>query len=157
SHPVATADFAAISATAGQVTQTAVLNVSPGGGPVLSALSILPTLVASGGTATGTVTLNGAAPAAGAAVTLTSNNTAVATVPPSVTIAAGATTAAFTITAQTVAFATSVSINAAFGGVSQFAFMTVTEPAPAGRQLLSLTLAQSLVVGGQSVQGTVTL
>src|SRR5262249_60696583 len=78
-------------------------------------------------------------------------------VPPSVTVAAGATSATFAITAQTVAFATSVTINAAFGGVSQFASMTVTEPGPTGRQLTSLTLASSLVVGGQSVQGTVTL
>jgi len=157
SHPVASQDFAAISATAGQVTQTAVLDVSPGSGVTLSALSISPTVVASGGTATGTVTLNGAAPAGGAAVTLSSSNTTVATVPPSITVTAGATTATFTITAQTVASATSVSITAVSGGVSRFASLTVTEPAPTGRQLSSLTLASTQVVGGQSVQGTVTL
>src|SRR4029077_8164850 len=104
SHPVASPDFAAISATAGQVTQTAVLNVSPGG-LTLSALSIGPTVISSGSTATGTVTLNGAAPAGGASVALSSSNTGIATVPPSVTVPAGATSATFTITAQTVASA----------------------------------------------------
>jgi len=157
SHPVASPDFAAISATAGQVTRTAVLNVSPGSGATLSALSISPTVVSSGGTATGTVTLNGGAPTGGASVSLSSSNTAVATVPPSVTVAPGATTATFSITAQTVASATSVSITGVFGGVSRFASLTVTEPAPTGRQLSSLTLASTQVVGGQSVQGTVTL
>ena len=158
SHPVATPDFAAISATAGQVTQTAVLNVNPAAGVVtLLSLSITPTLISGGNTATGTVTLNGAAPVGGAAVTLSSDDVTRATVPASVTVADGATTATFTVTAQTVAFAVPVTINAAFGGISQFARLTITEPAPAGRQLLSLTLSSTLVVGGQPVQGTVTL
>ena len=157
SHPVATPDFAAISATAGQVTQTAVLNVNPGGNPVLASLAISPTLINSGATATGTATLNLAAPAGGTVVTLFSKDTTVATVPASLTVPAGATAATFTITAKTVAVGTSVSINGSAGGVSQFAFITVNTPAPTGRQVTLLTINPTLVVGGLTAQGTVTL
>ncbi|HEY6194080.1 MAG TPA: hypothetical protein VI504_03480 [Candidatus Eisenbacteria bacterium] len=157
SHPVAAPDFAAISATAGQVTQTAVLNVNPSGNPVLSSLSISPTLINSGATATGTATLNLAAPAGGTVVALMSKDTTVATVPASVTVPAGASTATFTITGKTVSVATSVSINGSAGGVSQFAFITVNTPAPTGRQVTLLTINPTTVVGGQTAQGMVTL
>lgn len=158
SHVVAAPDFAAISATAGQVTQTAVLNVNPAPGAVsLASLTLSATSVSGGNTVTGTVTLNAAAPAGGAAVALSSPDVTVATVPASVTVAAGATSATFLVTAQTVAFPISVRITGTFGGLTQGALLTVVQPAPTGRQLTSLTLASSLVVGGQSVQGTVTL
>jgi hypothetical protein len=158
SHTVAAPDFAAISATAGQVTQTAVLNVNPAPGAVsLAALTLSATSVSGGNTVTGTVTLSAAAPAGGAAVALSSADATVATVPASVTVPAGATTATFAVTGQTVAFPVSVRISGSFGGLTQSALVTVVQPAPSGRQLVSLTLSQSLVVGGQSLQGTVTL
>jgi len=114
---VAAPDFAAISATAGQVTQTAVLNVNPAPGAVsLAALTLSATSVSGGNTVTGTVTLNAAAPAGGAAVALSSADATVATVPASVTVPAGATTATFAVTAQTVAFPVSVRISGSFGG-----------------------------------------
>ena len=136
--------------------QTAVLNVLASG-LTLSALTVSPTLIAGGATATGTVILTGAAPAGGAVVALTSGDPTIASVPASVTVAAGATTATFTITAKTIAVASSVLISASFGGVTRGMFVTVLEPAPTGRQLTALTIAQNTVVGGTPVQGTVTL
>jgi hypothetical protein len=68
-----------------------------------------------GGTATGTVTLSAAAPAGGSVVQLRSSNTALATVPTSVTVAAGARTAVFTVTTAGTRRNRSVSIVATLG------------------------------------------
>ena len=56
--------------------------------PVPASLSLSPTTVAGGATSTGTVRLDNPAPAGGTAVALSSSSTA-ATVPASVTVAAG--------------------------------------------------------------------
>jgi trimeric autotransporter adhesin len=156
SHPVASADWAAISATAGQVTQTAVLNVTPGG-LTLATLTLAPTVLAGGATGTGTVTLSGTAPQGGASVALSSGDPLLATVPPSVTVLAGATSATFAVTGQIGASAAGLAISASYGGVTRSAWLVVTEPPPSGRQLNALTLSPEIVVGGQPVQGTVTL
>ena len=125
----------------------------------LSALALNPTSV-TGGTqlSTGTVTLSGAAPAGGAVVALSSNNTAAARVPASVTVAAGATSASFTVSTSAVSAATTVTISAAFGGTTRMATLMVNPPAPARVTLSSLTLNPTSVTGGaQSSTGTVTL
>ena len=80
----------------------------PGGGtsnainfdilPVLASLTVNPSSVVGGSPSTGTVTLTGPAPAGGALVSLSSSNTSAATVPASVTVAAGATSATFAVT-----------------------------------------------------------
>jgi uncharacterized delta-60 repeat protein len=70
-------------------------------GSTLANLTVNPTTVTAPANATGTVTLNGAAPAGGVAVTLRSSDTGKATVPPSVTVPEGATTATFVITTLT--------------------------------------------------------
>src|SRR5262249_51900972 len=149
-------DFAAISANAGGVTVTAVLTVLPAG-ITLASLSVSPTVIPSGTSAVGTATISGAAPAGGALVTLSSSAPALAAVPASVTVAAGATPTTFRVTAQNATSGSSVGITAAFGGVTRTASVIVTEPAPSGRQLTSLTLASTIVVGGETVQGTATL
>jgi LmbE family N-acetylglucosaminyl deacetylase/lysophospholipase L1-like esterase len=113
-----------ISASYGGVTKTATLTVSPL--PSASALALNPISVVGGTSSQGTVTLSGPAPTGGAAVALSSNNTAVATVPPSVTVAAGATSATFTVTTSAVAASTTVTISAAYGGVTPTATLTVT-------------------------------
>lgn len=156
SHPVASPDWAAISANAGGVTQTTVLWVLPAG-VTIDSLTLNPTLVASGETSEGTVKLTGPAPDGGASVALSSSNTERATVPPSVTVPAGATTATFTVTAGTVASNVSVTISAAYGGVTRSASLTVAPPPPGEGQLASLTISPDQVVGGESSQGTVTL
>jgi hypothetical protein len=106
-----------------QATATGSFSVLP---PALSAFSVSPTSVmAVLGTSTGTVTLDGAAPAGGESVALASNNGA-ATVPASVTVAAGATSASFTITTSAVASSTNVTLTATLAGNTRLATLTVT-------------------------------
>jgi hypothetical protein len=124
----------------------------------LSSLSLNPTSVTGGNSSTGTVTLSGPAPTGGAQVTLSSSNTTAASVPSSVTVAAGATSATFTVSTSAVAASTSVTISAAYGGATRSASLTVTPVAPPAPALSSLTLNPASVVGGmQSSTGTVTL
>lgn len=77
---------------------------------VVSSVTLTPSTINSGGIATGTVTLSGAAPAGGASVQLSTGDVTVATVPPSVTVAAGATSATFTVAAQNVTATRTTSI-----------------------------------------------
>jgi hypothetical protein len=123
----------------------------------LSSLSLNPTSVTGGNSSTGTVTLSGPAPTGGADVTLSSNDTTAATVPSSVTVAAGATSATFTISTSAVASSTTVTISAAYGGATRSASLTVTPAPPPPTTISSLTLDPANVIGGQSSTGTVTL
>src|SRR5271166_642383 len=85
SSPVATNASLTISGTYG-ATQNATFTVTAA---VLSSVTVSPTSVLGGTSSTGTVTLNGPAPAGGAVVTLSSSNTTAAqVVPASVTVAA---------------------------------------------------------------------
>jgi hypothetical protein len=102
----------------------------------LSAVAVSPSTVVGGNSSTGTVTLTSAAPSGGALVSLSSSNTAVATVPASVTIAAGAASATFAATTPMVAANTPVTLTAAYSGVSRTTTLTVT---PAG-QLATITV-----------------
>lgn len=95
-------------------------------GPTLSSLTLTPSSVRGGSSSTGRVTLSGAAPAGGAIVTLSSSNTSVATVPSSVTVAAGATSATFTVTTQRPRSTTKVTISGSYGGTGASASLTVT-------------------------------
>ena len=92
----------------------------------VASLSLNPTSVKGGTSSTATVTLSAAAPVNGAVVTLASSNPAVAMVPPSVTVAAGATMATVPVTTMTVTANTSVAIFASFGGSTSMATLTVT-------------------------------
>ena len=78
----------------------------------VTAVTVSPTSVVGGASATGTVTVFDAAPPGGWVVNLASSNTSAATVPATVTIPAGAKSATFKITTTTVATATSVTITA---------------------------------------------
>jgi len=123
----------------------------------LSSLSLNPTSVTGGNSSTGTVTLSGPAPTGGAQVALSSNNGA-ASVPPSVTIPAGATSTTFVVNTSAVASSSTVAISAAYGGVTKTASLTVTPAPPPPPALSSLTLSPTSVIGGlQSSTGTVTL
>ena len=124
----------------------------------LSSLSLNPTSVTGGNSSTGTLTLSGPAPSGGAQVTLSSTNTAVASVPSSVTVAPGATSASFTVSTSAVAASTTITISASYGGATRSASLTVNPAAPPPPTLSSLTLNPTSVVGGlQSSTGTVTL
>jgi RHS repeat-associated protein len=137
-----------ISATLNTITRTSTLTIH---GPQLS-VSISPSSVTSGHTATGTVTLT-PAPAANAAVSLSANQPD-ATVPPQTTILAGATTATFTITTaiQQGTYGMPVTITATAGGASGHADLIVYPPA-----LLSFTVTPSDLTGGTTSIGTATI
>jgi hypothetical protein len=140
----------------GQDWQTDFLWILPAG-VTMDSLTLDPSLVRSGETSQGTVRLTGPAPDGGAEVELASQNTSIATVPPTVTVAAGQITGTFTIATHTVAAPTGVNIEAVYGGVLRFARLVVDRPAPGGGQLASLTIDPDIVVGGTAAQGTVTL
>jgi hypothetical protein len=152
-----TASFTATAATvvSGQTaTLTAALNgtsrtVSLSVSPVLavSSLSCSPATLASGASASCTVTLSVAAPAAGASVAL-SKGSAVLTAPSSVAFAAGASTTTFSVTAGTVSSAQTATISATLGGASKsFAFSLTPPPVSASLKGLSCT-PQSVSAGG---------
>ena len=125
------------------------LTVNP---PMLSSVTLSPTFVTGGSNSTGTVTLNGVAPAGGAAVSLSSSNNTAAQVQSSVMVPAGSTTTTFTVTTSAVATITTVNITATYGG-SASATLTVN-PRVA---LSSVSLSPTSVVGGNNATGTVRL
>src|SRR5665213_4080606 len=117
--------------------------------PAITTVSLNPATVPGGTPSTGTVTLSGAAPAA-AAVTLASSSPA-ATVPATVTVAAGQSTATFQVTSTAVNASTQATITATYG-VAKTAALTVNPPTVAS---VALTLAS--VTGGTGTTGTLTL
>src|SRR3989441_1086969 len=120
---VATSTAVTISGAYGGVTKSAVLTVTPPP-PSVSSVSLNPASVIGGTASTGTVTLSAAAPAGGAAVALSSSNPAIATVPASVTVPAGATSATFTASTVTCTSG-SVTISGTYGGATRSAELTV--------------------------------
>jgi len=121
---VSSATSVTITASAGGVSRTATLMVNPAPSVTLQSLTISPTSVWGGSTATGTVTLSGPAPAGGVVVQLRSSSSR-ASVPSSVTIPAGATSARFTIQTRSAFSITTVTITATYNGVSRSAQLTV--------------------------------
>jgi hypothetical protein len=150
--PVMTSTTVTISGTGGGATRSAQLTVVIPAA-TLTSLSLQPTNVPGGSTSTGTVTLSAPAPAGGAVVTLSSGNTAVAAVPASVTVPAGATTVGFVVTTNAVMSTTVVTISATSGSVIRSAALTVT-PVTA---LVSISLSPTSVRGGATSTGTITL
>jgi len=127
----------------------------PAAGPAaLTSMTVSPSSVAGGQSASGTVTLTGAAPSSGAVVSLSSGNPA-ASVPSSVTIPANASSTNFTVSTTPVGSTTAGNITATYLGVSKSVTLTVTASTPA--VLSSLTLNPTTVVGGSNSVGTVTL
>ena len=123
---VATSTVATVNASYSGVSKSTTLTVQPVAAPTLASLALQPTRVVGGGTATGTVTLAAAAPAGGSVVALASSNTALATVPASVIVAAGARTASFPITTTATRRNRSVAISATLGTRTVSASLTVT-------------------------------
>ena len=101
-----------VQASFGGTTVNATLTVNP---PLsLSSLTVAPGSVIGGGVATGTVTLNGVAPAGGTLVTLASDSPA-ATVPPSVVVPAGQTAATFGVKTNAVTVSVTATLAATHG------------------------------------------
>ncbi len=92
-YAVTTATSVTLTASYSGNKVSATLTVNP---PALSAVTLSPSTVKGGSTSNGTVVLNGPAPTGGVVVSLSSNNTALVTVPSSITVAAGSRSAKFT-------------------------------------------------------------
>ena len=119
--------------------------------PSPASVTLAPTAVNGGTGAVGTVTLNGPAPAGGYEVALASNS-ATATVPASIMIAAGQTTGTFDIATRGVQQNTTVNITATANNVRRVAVLTVRSAAVA-----SVRVTPSTVLGSQGAVGRVNL
>ena len=109
-------DGSATAATARLSGCTVSSSPPPAASASLSSLTVSPTDVVGPDAATGTVTLSSAAPSGGFTVDLTSDSTAAATVPPSVTVPAGSTRATFAVSTKSVTNAQSAVIIGTVGG-----------------------------------------
>ncbi|HEU0318444.1 MAG TPA: putative Ig domain-containing protein, partial [Solirubrobacteraceae bacterium] len=89
-------------------------------------IAVSPGSVAGGAGATATATLNVAAPAGGAVVSLVSSNTGAAKVPASVTVPAGATSASFAVSTANPGTTTTVALGGTYGGNARAALLGVT-------------------------------
>jgi hypothetical protein len=136
--PPSTRTVVTISVSGGGVTLTATLTVDPFPSTpppaALATLSLSPSTLTGGATSTGVVTSTQTAPAGGLAVTLSSSDTTVATVPASVTIAAGASSASFTVSTSAGTTTRTATITGSAGGATQSAVLTTnasgTSPPP---------------------------
>ena len=147
-----------ISASAPQtvtVTATSVGAPSRSGTATITAANVFtitlsPVSVAGGlTTTTSKVTLDTAAPAGGATLSLVSSNPAVASVPATVSVAAGATASAnFSVVTSYVATTTVVGISVTYGAVTKTANLTVRPPA------LSYVALAAVSVGGGATTTT---
>jgi len=145
-----------ISGTWNGVRQSAIVTVVP---PyALAGFTINPNSQFGGFTVQGTVTLSGPADSK-ANVSLSNSNTAVATVPASITIPAGASSATFSVTLKPVAANTQVTISAALGGVQKQAILTVLAPRDSVQITKAIYTARSaeLRVEATSTSSTATL
>jgi hypothetical protein len=117
----------------------------------LRAVSVSPSGVTGGQSATGTVILTAAAPAGGVIIDLSDVDPAVS-VPATVTINAGATSADFTVNTSPVSATTTTTITGEYNGTSKTAALAVKSPA-----LSSFALNPTTVAGGSTSTGTVSV
>jgi hypothetical protein len=112
----------------GTTRQSPMLMVTAGPAIVLTSLTLSASTVVGGDPVMGTVALSGGAPAGGAVVSLSSGDPA--TVPASVTVAAGVAGATFRVTTRAVGGSMPATINASYGGTSTTATLIVTPVPP---------------------------
>jgi hypothetical protein len=123
---VAVTTSTTLAASHGGVTKTTTFTVTAAPPPALAALTLSRTSVVGGTSFNATVTLSGPAPAAGVVVTLTSSNSALVQVPPSVVVPAGAAAKTVTVTTAATRRYPTVKLTAAYSGVTRTAMVTVT-------------------------------
>ena len=117
----------------------------------VSSLGLSKTSTAGGNDVTGTITLDGMAPAGGLTVTLSSSNSKVV-VPASVTVLEGMTEATFTATTVPTATATDVTVTASARGVVLNKGITITAPV-----VVSVVSNPASITGSNTGTATVTL
>jgi hypothetical protein len=140
------------------VSAAAVLLLVPSGSSaagIISSLSVDPSQVRDGATATGTVTL--AFPDPGdTTVLLFSSDASVATVPASVVVPAGSQSVTFPISTNAAAPPTIVQITAWVGNTPRSANLSVNAARPAGPSLTAVSVTPTTVTGGSPATGTIT-
>ena len=146
--PVATAASAVISASVAGAVRTATLTVKPA---AVSGITLNPTSVVGGFSSTGTVTLNGDAPAGGTLVQVTSNNAAAAAAG-NILVPEGQRTAGFAVHTNVVSSNALATISASAGGVSRSAYLSIVPVS-----LQSFTVSPASVKGGTNSVATLTL
>jgi PKD repeat protein len=119
----------------------------------MSSISVSPTVLQGGGSATGTVYLNTTAPSGGAVVVLSSSDGST-NVPTSITVTAGLSSATFAIATTAVISQTVVTISATCPSTTTKTTTLTVVPSPTP---LSVTLAPNTVAGGSPSTGTVLL
>ena len=124
---------AAIDAAGNQsaLSNSATATITIPAGSTVENLTVNPTTVTAPASATGTVTLNGVAPAGGVTVTLRSSDTEKATVPPTVTVPEGTNSATFVISTRTGRLgggSNPVTITATLGSSSVSATLNILRP-----------------------------
>lgn len=119
---------------------------------VISSVVVSPNVVIGGVPTNGTVNLTGGAPSGGKSVSLSSNKPAVASVPASVTVPAGASSAGFAITTFAVNANQGVVVTATTGATTKTAFFAVNAPS-----LTSISIAPGSIKGGQSATLTLNI
>ena len=126
---VTTTTTATVTATYASVARSASVTLTPpqpAGTSHLTSITLSPATVQTGTTATSaTLTFDALTPSGGATVTLASSNTALATVPASVTVSANSSTGAFSVAVRSTASG-SATISASYGGVTRTALLTVS-------------------------------
>jgi hypothetical protein len=143
---------------AGLVNSTGSVTVAPAYGSITA---FPPTVVGGNSTEIRISLVAGAvAPSNGFSFSVSSSNSTVLQVPSNVFMPAGTSSVRFTATTRNVTLTQNVRIrirNNQLGRRDLTVTVTPSAPAPAPLTLSALTLASSSVVGGNSVQGTVTL
>jgi probable HAF family extracellular repeat protein len=147
--PVAAGTTGAIQASYGGAMKSAMLTVLP---ISVKSVSLSPSQIVGCKVGVGKVVLECPAAPGDITVTLTSADPALASVPASITIAAGAVSGTFPITTTAVTTNTTVAIQAAANGRSRVANLTI-KPIPAR----SVTFLPPSVIGGTPSTGKVTL
>jgi uncharacterized repeat protein (TIGR03803 family) len=118
-----------LSANLGSSTKSGLLTVTPAPAMSLASLAFSPASITSGKTTLGTVTLSAPAPTGGFVVTLGSSDTSVIAVPVSVTVPAGTVSATFTATSVPVASTSMATVTATSGVISKQTVITVVPAA----------------------------
>src|SRR3954447_9520166 len=142
SNALAPEPFVTITAAIANVPRTAtlVVNQATPTGPSLASVSVAPTSVVGGGSATGTLLFTAATD--GASVDLASSNPAVVQVPPDRVVNGGASSAAFPVTTSAVTSTTTVTITASWFAVTRTTTITVTPGAAPAADKVTITKAR---------------
>ena len=118
----------------------------------LSLVKIVPTTSILGGlSTTGEVVLNGKAGPSGVVVSVSSSNTSVAMVSPSLSISAGQNYGTFPIETSAVSTSTPVTITATLGSVNQTATLTVTPATLSSSKMIPTSVSGGAIATGEVI------